>query len=129
AMSRRLSERGVDHVVLERGEPGNSWRTDRWESLRLLTPNWQTGLPGHDYTGDDPDGFMSSREVAEHLAAYARTLDASIHSGVTVSSVAPDGDGYRVRTDAGVWEAAAVVIATGASGTPHVPAVAAGVPD
>lgn len=129
AMSRRLSERGVDHVVLERGQPGNSWRTDRWESLRLLTPNWQTGLPGHEYTGDDPDGFMSAGEVADHLAAYARALHAPVRSGVTVSSVAVHGDGYRVRSDAGEWDAAGVVIATGGSGTPNVPAVAAGVPD
>ena len=58
AMSRRLTERSIDHVVLERGEVANSWRTQRWPSLRLLTPNWQTRLPGHDYAGDDPDGYM-----------------------------------------------------------------------
>jgi putative flavoprotein involved in K+ transport len=42
AMSRRLTERSIDHVVLERGEVANSWRTQRWPSLRLLTPNWLT---------------------------------------------------------------------------------------
>ena len=60
-MSRRLTERSIDHVVLERGEVANSWRTQRWPSLRLLTPNWQTRLPGRGYAGDDPDGFMRSR--------------------------------------------------------------------
>src|SRR5690606_4284665 len=127
AMSRRLTEHGVEQVVLDRGEPGNSWRTDRWESLRLLTPNWQTGLPGHDYAGDDPDGFMSSREVADHLAGYARAIEAPVHAGVTVTSVAPSDGGYRAQTDRGVWEADAVVLATGGSGTPNVPPVAAGV--
>jgi len=127
-MSHRLAERGIDHVVLERGEPGNSWRTERWESLRLLTPNWQTGLPGNDYTGADPDGFMGSREVAAHLARYAEVIAAPVRAGVTVTSVAPNGDGYRVTTDHGVWEASAVVLANGGSGIPNVPALAEGVP-
>ena len=60
AMSRRLTERSIDHVVLERGEVANAWRTERWSSLRLLTPNWQTRLPSYAYDGDDPDGFMSA---------------------------------------------------------------------
>ena len=68
-MSRRLTERSIDHVVLERGEVANSWRTERWDSLRLLTPNWQTRLPGHAYGGDDPDGFMTMPEV---VAAHRR---------------------------------------------------------
>jgi putative flavoprotein involved in K+ transport len=129
SMSQRLAERGIDHVVLERGEPGNSWRTERWESLRLLTPNWQTGLPGHDYAGDDPDGFMGSREVAAHLARYAEVIAAPVRAGVTVTSVAPSDDGYRVTTDHGVWEAPAVVLANGGSGIPNVPSLAEGVPD
>ena len=58
AMSRRLAALSVDHVVLERGEVAHSWRTQRWDSLRLLTPNWMTRLPGHTYSGDDPDGYL-----------------------------------------------------------------------
>ena len=57
-MSRHLTERSIDHVVLERGEVANSWRTQRWDSLRLLTPNWMTRLPGWVYQGDDPDGYL-----------------------------------------------------------------------
>ena len=129
AMSRRLTERSIDHVVLERGEAGNSWRTDRWESLRLLTPNWQTGLPGHDYAGADPDGYMTSLEVADHLDSYARAIDAPLRSGVTVTSVAPTGDGYRVVTDQGNWDAASVVLANGGNGVANVPPVASGAPD
>ena len=127
-MSRRLTERSIDHVVLERGEAGNSWRADRWESLRLLTPNWQTGLPGHDYAGSDPDGYMSSLEVADHLDSYARVIAAPLRSGVTVTSVAPTDTSYRVVTDQGDWEAASVVLANGGSGVANVPAVAAGAP-
>ena len=64
-MSRCLSERSIDHVVLERGEIAHSWRTERWDSLRLLTPNWQSRLPGYQYEGADPDGYMTMREVIE----------------------------------------------------------------
>ncbi len=128
AMSRRLTERSIDHVVLERGEVANSWRRDRWDSLRLLTPNWQSGLPGFGYAGDDPDGFMTSPEVADHLGAYARAIDAPVRSGVTVTSVAPTDAGYRVVTDEGHYEADAVVLAGGGSGIANLPPVAEGVP-
>lgn len=128
-MSRRLTERGIDHVVLERGVVGNSWRTERWDSLRLLTPNWQSGLPAFGYRGDDPDGYMGAHEVADHLAAYARAVEAPVRAGVTVTSVAPADDGYRVATDDGDWDAAAVVLANGGSGLASIPAIAAGLPD
>ena len=71
AMSYRLTQRSIDHVVLERGEVANSWRTERWESLRLLTPNWHARLPGHRDDGDDPDGYMTVREVTDLVAGYA----------------------------------------------------------
>jgi putative flavoprotein involved in K+ transport len=129
AMSRRLTERSIDHVVLERGEVANSWRRDRWDSLRLLTPNWQSGLPGFDYAGGDADGFMTSPEVADYLGAYARAIAAPVRSGVTVASVAPSDAGYRVVTDDGEYEADAVVLANGGSGIPHLPPVADGVPN
>src|SRR6187551_3293851 len=127
-MSRRLTERSIDHVVLERGEVANSWRADRWESLRLLTPNWQTALPGLSYEGAAPDGFMGSLEVANHLGVYARTIEAPVKTGVTVTSVAVSDGGYRVTTDAGTWDAASVVLANGGSGLANVPAVADGAP-
>ena len=72
AVSRHLADRGVDHVVLERGEVAQSWRTQRWDSLRLLTPNWLTRLPGHSYRGDDPDGYMSAPQVATFIEDYAK---------------------------------------------------------
>src|SRR6187431_1650906 len=127
-MSRRLTERSIDHVVLERGEVANSWRADRWESLRLLTPNWQTALPGLSYDGAVPDGFMGSLEVADHLALYAGAIDAPLRTGMTVTSVAPTDNGYRVTTNDGVWDAASVVLANGGSGLANVPPVADGAP-
>ena len=77
-MSRNLSERSIDHVVIERGEDANSWRTERWDSLRLLTPNWQSRLPGFCYDGPDPDGYRTMPEVIDFIDHYAHTFSAPI---------------------------------------------------
>ena len=129
AMSHCLTGRGVDHVVLERGEPANSWRTERWDSLRLLTPNWLSRLPGWAYRGDDPDGFMTATQVAAHLDDYRRSFDAPVRTGTTVIDITSTGTTHRVTTDAGEWRSRAVVIATGACSDPHVPAIADDLPD
>ena len=129
-VSRVLTERGLDHVVLERGEVANTWKTERWDSLRLLTPNSRTRLPGGvGYDGDDPDGFMPVPELIGWLERYAAKVDAPVQTGTTVTSVAPaDGGGYDVVTDRGSWQAAAVVLASGGFNVAKVPAVAAGLP-
>jgi putative flavoprotein involved in K+ transport len=124
AMSRRLTERSIDHVVLERGEVGHSWRTERWPSLRLLTPNWQTRLPGHVDDARDPDGFRHVGELVEVLDRYAVDIDAPVRTGTTVRSVRGRHDGYEVHTDHGTWRAPTVVLATGACNVPVVPACA-----
>ena len=85
AMSRRLTERSIDHVVIERGVVANSWRTQRWDSLRLLTPNWHASLPGAAASGHHPDGFMTVHEVADLIKRYATTVDAPVVSGTTVA--------------------------------------------
>jgi len=128
AMSRCLAERSIDHVVLERREVANSWRTERWDSLRLLTPNWQCRLPGYVYEGDDPDGFMAMSEVVDFVTGYAREISAPVHTGTTVTSVGRSNGGYRVATDQGEWQCLTVVLATGAFNVPHVPDFAAAVP-
>ena len=71
AMSACLRMRGIEHVVLERGRIGERWRSERWDSFTLLSPNWQTRLPGHHYRGGDPDGFMTGPEVVDLLERYA----------------------------------------------------------
>ncbi|HVT77992.1 MAG TPA: NAD(P)/FAD-dependent oxidoreductase, partial [Acidimicrobiales bacterium] len=129
AMSRRLTERSIDHVVLERGEVANSWRTERWPSLRLLTPNWQTTLPDFAYDGDDPDGFMAVTEVVDTISPYAKHVAAPVQTHTTVESVHANGDGYRVVTDQGLWDTRCVVLATGACNRAVTPACAAAVPD
>ena len=127
-MSWWLAERSIDHVVLERGELANSWRTERWDSLRLLTPNWQSRLPGYAYEGDDPDGFRTMPETIAFLERYANTIAAPVKTHTTVSSLRRSGDGYEVVTSQGSWHCDAVVIATGACNKATVPAVASVVP-
>ena len=121
AMSRCLAERSVDHVVLERGEVAHSWRTQRWDSLRLLTPNWMTRLPGYAYRGDDPDGYLTAPEVVRLIEDYAAESAAPVLTGTTVTAVRPGRRGYVVQTDQGSWHAPTVVVATGATAVPAVP--------
>src|SRR6478735_5709592 len=98
AMSRRLTERSIDHVVLERGKVANSWRTERWASLRLLTPNAHTSLPGMAYEGDRPDHFMSVRELVDMIDRYATTVAAPVQCDTTVTRVTSSERGYVVTT-------------------------------
>ena len=128
AMSRRLSERVIDHVVLERGEVACSWRTQRWDSFTLLTPNWQSRLPGHRYDGDDPDGFMDAAEIVAFLEGYADVLDSPVVTGTTVTAVRPAHGGYDVVTDMGTWRGRCVVLAGGAGNLPSLPGFAPAVP-
>ena len=128
AMSHALTQRSIDHVVLERAEVGNAWRTERWDSLRLLTPNWMTSLPGQGYDGDDPDGYMSAGDVAAFLAAYALRIAAPVRTGVTVQRVAAGANGYRVETNRGDWLCRALVMANGAFAQPALPQLAVGIP-
>jgi putative flavoprotein involved in K+ transport len=128
AMSRCLTDRSIDHVLLERGEVANSWRSERWDSLRLLTPNWMSRLPGFQYRGDDPDGYMTGSEVISFLAAYRRSFDAPVQAHTSVETVAETTDGFRLATNQGEVRSRVVVIATGAASNPRIPALASDLP-
>jgi putative flavoprotein involved in K+ transport len=114
--------------VLERGEVANSWRRERWDSLRLLTPNWQSRLPGLRYEGADPDDYMSMAEVTEFIELFAKVSRAPVRAGVNVTSVRSAAEGYLVTTSDGEIACRAVVIATGACNRPSVPPLAEAVP-
>ncbi|WP_218041293.1 NAD(P)-binding domain-containing protein [Acrocarpospora macrocephala] len=128
AASHFLHDRSIDHVVLERGEVANSWRRERWDSLRLLTPNWQSRLPGHRYEGPDPDGYMTMGEVIEFIERFATVTRAPVRTSTNVTSVRRTDDGYRVTTSCGEIRCRAVVIASGACNRPAVPQFTAAVP-
>lgn len=128
-VSRFLAERSIDHVVLERGEVAQSWRAQRWDSLRLLTPNWLTRLPGLSYDGADPDGFMTMPEVIGFIDRYRRLTDAPVRTNTRVTSLRPADDGFEVVTDQGVWNCRTAVLATGGFNLPKVPQLAARLPN
>ncbi|MEX2292251.1 MAG: NAD(P)-binding domain-containing protein [Acidimicrobiales bacterium] len=129
AMSQRLTERSIDHVVLERGDVASSWMHQRWDSFTLLTPNWQTTLPGLAYDGDDPDGFMTAAEISGFIKEYALAVAAPVQLATTVTAVRPADGGYVVVTDQGPWQCRCVVMASGASSLPSTPACASALPD
>jgi putative flavoprotein involved in K+ transport len=124
AMSRCLAHHGIGHVVLERGRIAQRWRTERWDSLRLLSPNWMSRLPDWSYCGEDPDGFMTVAEFAQYLEDYGRDLQMPVLEGAAVRSVRRAPGGYRVDTTRGSWQARAVIIATGHCDVPVIPAFA-----
>ncbi len=128
AMSRCLTERSIDHVVLERGEVAHSWRTERWDSLHLLTPNWQSRLPGFGYQGNDPDGYRALPEVIDFITGYAQAIAAPVRTHTAVTSVRATESGYLVRTDQGDWRCRTLVLASGACNIATVPAFADRVP-
>jgi putative flavoprotein involved in K+ transport len=128
AMSRCLAERSIDHVVLERGEVANSWKTERWDSLKLLTPNWQSRLPGQKETCEHPCSFRSMLETVAFIERYAHAIAAPVRTHTPVQSVRRTEAGYEVRTDRDTWRARTVVIASGACNIANVPTLASELP-
>ena len=115
-------------MIIERGEVANSWRNERWDSLTLLTPNWQSRLPGYSYSGDDPDGYMTMPELVEFIDQYASFVDAPVQTNTAVTSVRHDSELFEVTTENGVFESRCVVLASGACNLPSVPKVSEGLP-
>ena len=114
--------------MLERGEVANSWRNERWDSLRLLTPNWQSRVPGLRYEGPEPDGYMTAGEVTEFIERFAKNSGAPVRTGTNVTSVRRDGDGFLITHSGGEIGSATVVIASGACNLPSVPPFTEAVP-
>jgi putative flavoprotein involved in K+ transport len=127
AASRCLSDLGLEHVVLERGRVAERWRSS-WESLRLLTPNWMTRLPGREYDGADPDGFMAVPELLSFFERYAAASAVPLHTDTTIVEVARAAGGFRIVTTRGDWFAPSVVVATGYCDRPAIPAASLAVP-
>lgn len=127
--SAHLSGRGIDHVVFEKHRVGHAWRTQRWDSFCLVTPNWQCQLPGFPYAGPEPHGFMPRDEIVAYVEQFAQAIAAPVREGVGVTRIARDRAGpFRVETDAGTVTADAVVLAISAYHRPRVPAMADALP-
>ena len=128
SVSHELAGLGIDHVVLERGQVGQSWR-DRWDSFCLVTPNWTMRPPGGSYAGDDPDGFMPRDDIVAHLVDYAAANESPVREGVAVRTIERVPDGFIARTSAGDIQAVRVVLCTGGFQRAYRPAGAATLPD
>jgi len=127
--SHELSLRGIEHVVLERGELGHTWRTRRWRSFHIVSPNSLNLLPGYEYNGPEPDAFLDTAGLLAYLEGYAASFHAAVRTGTSVDAVrAADDGGYVVQTSGGELRADHVVVATGAFGNASVPGLAAEVP-
>ena len=124
AMSKCLSDLGVDHIVLDRGQVANSWCAERWDSLRLLTPNWQSRLPGYSYKGDEPNGYRSMPEVIQFISDYANFISAPVQVNTNVLKVRATEYGFKLLTSQGEWECKTLVVASGACNIPNVPKIA-----
>ena len=123
-----LKQQGREHVVLEQApQAAQVWR-NRWDSFTLNTPNWMTRLPGAEYQGNNPDGFMPRDELVAYFEAYIERFVLPIRYGIQVTSVKAIEAGYLVSTDNGEFEAANVVIGTGLHQQPRIPAVSANLP-
>jgi putative flavoprotein involved in K+ transport len=128
SLSHELTRAAIEHVVFERGSVGESWRR-RWDSFRLVVPNWTVHLPGAPYDGDDPDGFMPKDEIVKYLNRYAQSFAAPIRTGMDVTAVEPRDDGtFTLRTSNAEIRAHEVVLASGGYQRAHRPAAARELP-
>lgn len=121
-----LSRAGIEHVVLDKGRVGEKWRSTCWDSFYLNTSNWAFNLPGFVYTGDEPDVFLSRDETVEYLGSYALSFDAPVRTNSRVIAVTRPTDRFMVETENEIYEARAVVVASGYFARPKIPASAAG---
>ncbi len=123
ALSYCLTQKKQQHIVLEQGRIGESWRSRVWDSFTLVLPNWTVQLPGFPYSGKEPDGFMPRDEIVKHLQNYVDHFHPPLGLGVRVTSVRinPSKDGFLVETDNGVIQTHVVCVATGAYQRPRIP--------
>ena len=132
SLSHFLKQRGIEHLVLEKHEPMHAWKHQRWDAFCLVTPNWQCKLPGWDYRGPDPHGFMKKDEIVDYLEGFIRHVDAPLLTGVSVRRVAPrtraGTGGFEVSTSAGDFTADQVVVASGGYHLPIIPRLAERLP-
>jgi putative flavoprotein involved in K+ transport len=120
-----LKERGIDHLVFEKHRLGEAWRSKRWDTFCLVTPNWQCRLPGYDYPGNDPHGFMAKEEIVQYLEAYARSFNPPLMEGVVVSHLRTHESGtFEVNTSTGDYFADQIVVATGGYQVATIPRIA-----
>lgn len=128
ATSWYLGQAGVEHVILEAGRVAETWRSRRWDSFCLVTPNWTVKLPGAPYAGPEPDGYMSREELVTYFGRWADAMNAPVRERCAVTAIDPDGDGFTLAADGGAIRARKVVVASGGYQRAHLPAGARDLP-
>jgi putative flavoprotein involved in K+ transport len=128
ATSWYLTQAKVDHVVLEAGRVAETWRSRRWDSFCLVTPNWSVQLPGAKYAGSDPDGFMSLAELIDHFESWAQSFDPPVEENAPVTALEADNGAFLLTLGSGALKARKVVVATGAYQRAYRPAGADSLP-
>ena len=129
SMSYCLKQRSIDSIVFEKHKIAHSWRSKRWDTFCLVTPNWQCTLPGYHYSGDDPEGFMQRDEIVSYIESYAHSFRPTLKEGVTVSKVSKPENLFEIDTSSGHYFANQVVVATGGYHNPKIPRMAERLPD
>jgi putative flavoprotein involved in K+ transport len=128
ATSWHLTQAGVDHIILEAGRVAETWRSRRWDSFCLVTPNWTVQLPGAKYDGPNPDGFMPLAELVAHFQRWASSFAGPVEENCAVTSLEPDGGAFLLSLPTGKLKARRVVVASGAYQKPYRPAGAESLP-
>ena len=128
AISHCLKQRGIENIVFEKNKIAHSWRSKRWDSFCLVTPNWQCTLPGYPYPGSDPNGFMQRDEIVRYIEDYAKSFQPLLKEGVTVSKITKPENVFEIDTSIGHYVADQVVVATGGYHTPKIPRMAEKLP-
>jgi putative flavoprotein involved in K+ transport len=129
SMSYCLKAQGIEHLVLEKNRVGHEWRSRRWDSFCLVTPNWQCQLPGYPYSGNDPYGFMAKDDIVAYLEGYAASFQPPIAEGVTVERISQLADGlFLVKTSIDIYTCDRIVIAVSGYHRPKIPAISANLP-
>ena len=129
SLSYYLQQRGIDHLVIEKRSLVHSWRTQRWDTFSLVTPNWQCKLPGYEYQGNDPHGFMVKDQINEWLTGFVKHVNPPALEGVVVQKVSQkEREPFTVETSRGTFTADQVVVASGGYHKPIVPRMAEKLP-
>jgi putative flavoprotein involved in K+ transport len=128
AVSNLLTERGVQHTILERDSTASRWKNERWDSFTIQAPNWCNWLPNYRYTGPDPDAFMDRAEITQYIENYAKQFDAPVETGVDVTRVTAKGATLKLETNTGEVATNCLVVATGPYQAPNLPPWSAQLP-
>ncbi|TCN30200.1 flavin-containing monooxygenase [Sinorhizobium americanum] len=123
-----LKRQGCAHQVLERSRIGETWRTQRWDSFLLNSPNIRSVLPGDAFHGTDPWGASTQHQFVSYLESYAERHRLPVITDTPVKELSRDNGLFLVATPHNSLQARNVVIASGSLNCPKRPPLSAELP-